>query len=141
MALRNKPLGRISAQVIDDLWRDSIDMHIHPGPDPNAERPIDSAKVALIAEKAGMKGVVLKSFSYNTASDAFIIERNLAEKVHVFGSVVIGYTTTGGLQYAARTIESQAKMVYRVKKHKAGFVFRPAERSVYEYTEVYPEIN
>ena len=114
MALRNKPLGRIPVQVIDDLWKDSIDMHIHPGPDPNAERPIDSAQVALCAQKAGMKGVVLKSFFYNTASDAFIIRKNLTPDVNVFGSVVIGYTTTGGLQYAARTIESQAKIGCKV---------------------------
>ena len=58
MALRNKPMGRIPVQVIDDLWKDSIDMHIHPGPDPNAERPIDSAQVAPTAEKAGLKAVV-----------------------------------------------------------------------------------
>lgn len=114
MALRNKPMGRIPVQVIDDLWKDSIDMHIHPGPDPNAERPIDSAQVALLAEKAGMKAVVLKSFSYNTASDAAIIQKNLTPDLHVFGSVVIGYTTTGGLQYAARTIESCAKIGCKV---------------------------
>lgn len=114
MAVRNKPMGRISVQVIDELWRDSIDMHIHPGPDPNAERPIDSAQVALLAEKAGMKAVVLKSFSYNTASDAFIIQKNMTPDLHVFGSVVIGYTTTGGLRYAARTIEAAARIGCRV---------------------------
>lgn len=114
MAVRNKPIGRISVQVIDELWKDSIDMHIHPGPDPNAERPIDSAQVAVLAEKAGMKAVVLKSFSYNTASDAAIIQKNMTSNLHVFGSVVIGYTTTGGLQYAARTIESSAKIGCKV---------------------------
>lgn len=114
MAVRNKPMGRIPVQVIDELWKDSIDMHIHPGPDPNAERPIDSAQVAVLAEKAGMKAVVLKSFFYNTASDAFIIQKNLTPNLHVFGSVVIGYTTTGGLQYAARTIESSAKIGCKV---------------------------
>lgn len=114
MAVRNKPIGRISVQVINELWKDSIDMHIHPGPDPNAERPIDSAQVAALAEKAGMKAVVLKSFSYNTASDAAIIQKNMTPNLHVFGSVVIGYTTTGGLQYAARTIESSAKIGCKV---------------------------
>lgn len=114
MAVRNKPIGRISVQVINELWKDSIDMHIHPGPDPNAERPIDSAQVAALAEKAGMKAVVLKSFSYNTASDAAIIQKNMTPNLHVFGGVVIGYTTTGGLQYAARTIESSAKIGCKV---------------------------
>lgn len=114
MAVRNKPMGRIPVQVIDDLWKDSIDMHIHPGPDPNAERPIDSAQVAMIASEAGMKGVVLKSFFYNTASDAFIIQKNLTPELNVFGSVVIGYTTTGGLEYAAKTIEANAKIGAKV---------------------------
>lgn len=31
MAVRNKPLGRIDVNVIDDIWKGSIDMHIHPG--------------------------------------------------------------------------------------------------------------
>lgn len=114
MALRNKPMGRISVRIIDDLWKDSIDMHIHPGPDPNAERPIDSIQVAKLAEKAGMKGIVLKSFTYNTASDAFLINQNIVSDLQVFGSVVIGYTTTGGLEYAARTIEASAKIGCKV---------------------------
>ena len=80
MAVRNKPLGRIEAGIIEDIWQGSIDMHIHPGPDPLAERPLDSAQVALLAQKAGMKGIVLKSFSYNTVSDAYIIEKNLTAR-------------------------------------------------------------
>lgn len=114
MAVRNKPLGRIDVKVIDDIWKGSIDMHIHSGPDSLAERPLDSIQVARIAEQAGMKGIVLKSFSYNTASDAFLIGQNLTEKLRVFGSVVIGYTTTGGLAYAAETIEAMAKIGCKV---------------------------
>lgn len=114
MTVRNKPLGRIPVEVIDDLWKGSIDMHIHPGPDPNAERPIDSAQVAMLAQNAGMAGVVLKSFFYPTASDAFIIQKNLTPDIHVFGSVVIAYATTGGLEYAAYTIELNAKIGCKV---------------------------
>lgn len=114
MAVRNKPLGRISGDIIDGIWKGSIDMHIHPGPDPLAERPIDSISVAQIAERAGMKGVVLKSFSYNTVSDAYLIERHLVSELRVFGSVVIGDTTTGGLACAAGTIEAMAKIGCKV---------------------------
>lgn len=114
MAVRNKPLGRIDGRIIDDIWKGSIDMHIHPGPDPLADRPLDSVKVAYMARNAGMKGIVLKSFSYNTASDAFLIERNLTPELRVFGSVVIGYTTTGGLAHAAETIEAMAKIGCKV---------------------------
>ncbi len=114
MAVRNKPIGRISANVIEDIWKGSIDMHIHPGPDALAERPIDSAQVAKLAEEAGMAGVVLKSFTYPTASDAYIIQKNMVEDVAVIGSVVIGYTTTGGLEHAAETIEVNAKIGAKV---------------------------
>lgn len=114
MAVRNKPLGRISGDIIDGIWKGSIDMHIHPGPDPLAERPIDSISVAQIAERASMKGVVLKSFSYNTVSDAYLIERHLVSELRVFGSVVIGDTTTGGLACAAGTIEAMAKIGCKV---------------------------
>lgn len=115
MAVRNKPLGRIDGKVIDDIWKGSIDMHIHPGPDPLAARPLDSVQVARLAEKAGMGGIVLKSFSYNTASDAYLIETNLTEHgLRVFGSVVIGYTTTGGLEYAAQTIAAMAEIGCKV---------------------------
>lgn len=110
MGVRNKPLGRIPVSLIEGLWKGSIDMHIHPGPDPNAERPIDSIKVARLAQEAGMAGVVLKSFFYPTASDAFLIQNNVTPDLAVFGSVVIGYTTTGGLTYAAKTIETNAKI-------------------------------
>ncbi|MGN1140040.1 MAG: DUF6282 family protein [Oliverpabstia sp.] len=115
MAVRNKPLGRINVKVIEDIWKGSVDMHIHPGPDPLAERPIDSIQVAKIARDAGMGGIVLKSFSYNTVSDAYLIEKNLVtEQLRVFGSVVIGYTTTGGLTYAAETIDAMAKIGCKV---------------------------
>lgn len=33
MAVRNKPMERIPCDVIDRIWKGSIDMHIHPGPD------------------------------------------------------------------------------------------------------------
>lgn len=114
MAVRNKPMGRIPVGVIDDLWHGSIDMHIHPGPDPNAERPVDSLMVAQQAQEAGMGGVVLKSFFYPTAAEAFVIQKHVAPAVRVFGSVVISETATGGLQYAAKTIETNAKIGCKV---------------------------
>ena len=114
MGVRNKPMGRISADVIDKIWKGSVDMHIHPGPDALAERPLDSAQISVLAEQAGMGGIVLKSFSYPTGSDAYIIQKNVVENVAVFGSVVIGYTTTGGLEHAAETIRVNAEIGAKV---------------------------
>lgn len=114
MGVRNKPMGRISPEVIDRIWKGSIDMHIHPGPDALAERPLDSAQIAVLAEQVGMAGIVLKSFSYPTASDAYIIQKNVVNDIAVFGSVVIGYTTTGGLEHAAETIRVNAEIGAKV---------------------------
>ena len=112
--VRNKPLGSISPDVIDRLWKGSYDMHIHPGPDPIATRPLDSGTIALKAQEVGMGGIVLKSFSYPTGSDAFLIRKHLTPNLHVFGSVVIGYNTTGGLSRAADVIEKQAQLGAKV---------------------------
>ena len=84
-----KLLGRMDNGIIEDLLHGSIDMHIHPGPDPVADRPCDSGTMALEAQKAGMAGIVLKSVTYPTASDAFIIQKHLTPDLRVFGAVVI----------------------------------------------------
>jgi len=109
-----KLLGRMDNRIIDDLFHGSIDMHIHPGPDPVADRPNDSGSMALEAQTAGMMGIVLKSVTYPTASDAYIIQKHLTPDLHVFGSVVIAYAETGGLEYAADVIQKQASIGAKV---------------------------
>lgn len=109
-----KLLGRMDNGIIEDLLHGSIDMHIHPGPDPVADRPCDSGTMALEAQKAGMAGIVLKSVTYPTASDAFIIQKHLTPELRVFGAVVIAYAETGGLAYAADVIRKQASIGAKV---------------------------
>ena len=102
-----------SKEVIEGLWKGSIDMHIHPAPDPSTVRRADSLEIAKIAQDAGMAGIVLKSFFFNTTPLA-LAARHVAPDIHVYGSVVIGDLTTGGLAYAARVIENQAKLGCKV---------------------------
>ncbi|HJC05425.1 MAG TPA: amidohydrolase [Candidatus Enterocloster excrementipullorum] len=109
-----KLLGRLDNQIIDDLFHGSIDMHVHPGPDPVADRPNDSGTMALEAQKAGMAAIVLKSVTYPTASDAYIIQKHLTPELHVFGAVVIAYSETGGLDHAADVIKKQADIGAKV---------------------------
>ncbi len=109
-----KLLGRMDNRVIDDLFHGSIDMHIHPGPDPVADRPCDSGSMALQAQEAGMAAIVLKSVTYPTASDAYIIQKHLTPNLRVFGSVVIAYAETGGLEHAADVIQKQASIGAKV---------------------------
>ena len=109
-----KLLGRMDSRIIDDLFRGSIDMHIHPGPDPVADRPNDSGTMALEAQKAGMAAIVLKSVTYPTASDACIIQKHLTPNLRVFGAIVIAYAETGGLDHAADVIKKQADIGAKV---------------------------
>lgn len=109
-----KLLGRMDNHVIDELFQGSIDMHIHPGPDPVADRPNDAGTMAIEAQRAGMGAIVLKSVTYPTASDAYIIQKHLTPDLHVFGSVVIAYAETGGLEHAADVIKKQADIGVKV---------------------------
>ena len=112
--VKTKPLGNIDVKVIDNLWKDSIDLHIHPGPDPAGTRPMDSGEIALYAQSCGMKAIVLKSFTRSTAAESYIIQKNLTPELNVVGSVVISYSATGGLTYAAKVIEESAKLGAKV---------------------------
>lgn len=113
MPVRNKPMGTIAAEVIDRLWKGSIDMHIHAAPDPNCVRRVDALETAAAAQQAEMRAIVLKSFFYPTTSEALAC-RHVAPDVKTFGSVTIAYTTTGGLEHAAETVECHAKMGCKV---------------------------
>lgn len=110
---RYKAAGNIRKEQIDALYHGSIDLHIHPAPDPGCSRRMDTVEVAQEAEKGGMRAIVVKSFYYPTTTEA-LAAMHTVENVRVFGSVTIGYGTTGGLEHAAETIENHAKMGCKV---------------------------
>lgn len=100
-------------ETIERLWRGSIDMHIHPAPDASTMRNMDTLDIAVAAQNAGMAGIVVKSFFYSTTPVA-LAAVHVAPEIKVFGSIVIGYVTTGGLDYAASVIENDAKLGCKV---------------------------
>ena len=110
---RYKASGNIRIEQIEKLYKGCIDMHIHPAPDPGCSRRMDTYETAVAAEQAGMKAIVVKSFFYPTTTEA-IAAAHSVEKLKVFGSITIGYGTTGGMEYAAETIENHAKIGCRV---------------------------
>jgi len=85
-------------------------MHVHPGPDPDVSRRANGFEIAVEAQRAGMKGVVLKSFFYTTTclQDA---AKMVAPDVEIFGSMTIS-ESLGGL--SANAVEEQAKMGCKV---------------------------
>lgn len=101
------------AEEVESLWRGSIDMHIHPAPDPSTVRRSDIGACAQAAQAAGMRAIVVKSFFYPTTVAAQMA-RYVAPEVQVFGSIVVGEGTTGGLEYAVKTVENHAKLGCKV---------------------------
>jgi hypothetical protein len=102
-----------SAEAVNTLWRGSIDMHIHPAPDPSTVRRLDAVECALSAQTVGMRAIVIKSFFYPTTVVAQACKYT-APEISVYGSIVIGDATTGGLEYAPTTIETHAKIGCKV---------------------------
>ena len=82
---------------LDHLIKDSIDMHMHPGPSAGPCR-FDAIEAAQMAQKAGMKAIVLKSHAY-TAAVAIIVSQ-LVPDIKVIGSICLNYEV-GGLNYHA----------------------------------------
>ena len=66
---------------IDEIITGAIDLHVHCGPDPFAARRVNAHQVALEAQEAGMKAVVIKNHNYCTAL--------LAKQVNEINSVPI----------------------------------------------------
>lgn len=100
-------------ETVERLWKGSIDMHIHPAPDPGTVRRVDSLEAAMAAQEADMRAIVLKSDFFPTTPLAKVA-RHVAPNVEVFGSLNIEYGTTGALTYAAEILETNAKLGCKV---------------------------
>lgn len=105
-------LPQPNPEDITALLSGSIDMHIHFGPDKKPRR--DAMQVAMAAQEAGMRGIVLKSTSFPTNAVASIT-KYMAPDVHCFGSVTLDYEVTGGInEYTPLLLENQAKQGTKV---------------------------
>ncbi|MFC1990678.1 DUF6282 family protein [Chloroflexota bacterium] len=96
--------------VIDKLLQGAIDMHIHSGPDGGVARRLDALQIALQAQEAGMRAVVLKSHEYPTAPVAYLANQ-IVPDFTIIGSIVLNLEI-GGLN--ARAVKTSAKLGARV---------------------------
>lgn len=96
--------------TVEKLLRGSIDMHIHPAPDPRVERSVDALQVALQAQEAGMRAIVLKSHEYPTAPVAYILSQ-IVDDITIFGSICLDLEAGGLNTYA---LEASAKLGAKV---------------------------
>lgn len=111
--VRYKPIMTLKNEQVERLFWGSIDMHVHIAPDPEWDRRLDVVETAQAASRGGMRAYVAKSFFYPTTTEA-LAARHIVEDVKVFGSVTIGYSTTGALEYAPVTIRNHAKLGCKV---------------------------
>ena len=110
---RYKASMTLKKEQIDRLYHGSIDMHVHVAPDPEWDRRMDTYETAQAAEQGGMRAFVAKSFFYPTTTEALITNHMLGN-AEAYGSVTIGYSTTGGLEHAAETVLNHAKIGCKV---------------------------
>ena len=99
-----------SRRRIEEILKGSIDMHMHAGPDPRAERRVDALQAAQMASEAGMRAIVLKSHEYPTAPLARIVGKSVPD-LRVFGSISLDFEV-GGLNTHA--LKASAKMGAKV---------------------------
>jgi hypothetical protein len=80
---------------INEMFTGAIDLHVHCGPDPFAERRVNAHQVALEAQEAGMRAVVIKNHNYCTALLAQQVNE-ISDVPILFGSIALN-TSVGGL--------------------------------------------
>lgn len=100
----------IDNSQIGKILRGSIDMHIHFSPDPNMTRRYSALGTAINAREAGLRGIVLKSHTYQTAPLASLVSE-LVPDIYVFGGICLDYEC-GGLN--ARAVEAAGKLGAKV---------------------------
>ena len=96
---------------VKDLVTGRIDFHIHPGPDPFA-RVLDSYEDAWLANRYGMKGIVLKTSHYQGGSTALMVD-SLFPDLHVIGGLCIENAIGGfNLRAVDMALQCGAKVVW-----------------------------
>jgi hypothetical protein len=93
---------------MDELIRDTVDLHYHSAPSPFPRR-MDPVEAAHHFDEHGFKAVVLKSHHHNTVMDVLTIQKSVLDKlrVKVFGGIALN-GLVGGLN--PRAVEMSLRM-------------------------------
>ena len=99
---------------IEKLIHGSMDIHIHPGPDPFQARIGDQIDLAIDACWAGMKGILFKSHHVSTAATVPLVQKVINQwadehsksRLDVFGGTVLNYCV-GGLNPEAVVVSAR----------------------------------
>ena len=111
--------GEFNRQV-EEVLRGSYDLHVHAGPDPNAERRLDALDTARWAHEAEMAGFVLKSHEYPTAPLAYVMNR-IYPGLNVAGAIVLNPEVGGLNPHAVQVAADLGTRVVWMPTHHAHF--------------------
>ena len=95
---------------VDRVLEGALDIHVHFGPDPKAERRAGAVEIALQAREMGMQGLVLKSHEYPTHPVAATTS-DLVPEVTILGGIALDFEV-GGLNPDA--VKATANMGGRI---------------------------
>jgi hypothetical protein len=108
--------------VVSDLIRGSIDVHMHTAPDVHP-RSVDDVDAAMQAKQAGMKAILIKCHHTNTSDRAQIVSK--VSGFPVFGAVTLNHAVGGLNPHAvSAAIEMGAKEVWMPTINSVPFLKR-----------------
>jgi hypothetical protein len=85
------------SEAARDALRGAIDLHVHAGPDPFAERKLDARGLVDDYASAGLAGFVLKSHEYPTQPLAWALNEEFegSRGIHVTGALALDHAVGG----------------------------------------------
>ncbi len=101
----SKPaMAAVSGDVVDEIYRQAMDFHLHCGPD-IPKRKYDDFELAKLCMETGLTGFMLKSHLTCTAERVYFLRKQFP-KLETFGSMALN-RTWGGVNVKAVEIMSK----------------------------------
>ncbi len=121
-------------QLVDEILYGAYDLHVHASPD-MVDRLMGVIELKRESTKAGMKGILVKSHVFETASIASVVNEMNDPGTYLFGSIALNYTVGGLNPYA---VEAAVKLgvkevflpTYSSRNHLSKFRH---ERRIFPY--------
>ncbi len=118
---------------VSDMISGGYDLHVHTSPD-IVDRLMDALELREEATKAGIKGILIKSHVFETASVSYIVNK-AGSGTELFGSIALNYTVGGLNPYAVEAaVRLGAREVFLPTYSSKNHLLRYGkERKIFPY--------